>query len=90
MGGEGTVREVIIRAQVDRSNIGLINAIFEGYEHVAIVRVVDKRDSILEIYTSEDFKEIAEKIVESLSREYGVRIRILEVMCDKTSNGENV
>ncbi|BAT71378.1 conserved hypothetical protein [Thermosulfidibacter takaii ABI70S6] len=80
MGGEGQVKEVIFRVQVDRSNIGLINAIFEGYEHVAIVRVVDKKNSIMEIYTSEDFKDIAEQIIEALKKEYSVSMNIINVV----------
>ncbi len=80
MGGKGQIREVIFKVQVDRSNIGLINAIFEGYEHVAIVRVVDKKNSIMEIYTSSDLKDIAEKIIEALKKEYSVAIRVLEVV----------
>ena len=79
MGGKGTVKEVIIRAAIDKSNIGFANAIFEGYEHVAIVRVVDKKNSIMEIYTSEDFKEIALKILDALKTEYGVMVKIIEI-----------
>ncbi len=79
MGQEGTLREVIYRVKVDRSNIGLINAIFEGYEHVAIVRVVDKRESIMEIYTSSDFSPVVEKIIHSLVKEYGIKIEVESV-----------
>ncbi len=79
MGEKGTVREVIFKVQVDRNNIGFINAIFEGYEHVAIVRVVDKKNSIMEIYTSSDFKKTTREIIQSLKEEYGILIKVLEV-----------
>ncbi len=73
------MREVIFKVQVDRNNIGFINAIFEGYEHVAIVRVVDKKNSIMEIYTSSDFKKTTREIIQSLKEEYGILIKVLEV-----------
>ena len=79
MGGEGEITEVIIRAKVDRSNIGLINAILEGYEHVATMRVVDKPNSIIEIYTSNHFEDTALQILNALQKEYGVMIKILDV-----------
>ncbi len=79
MGGKGEITEVVIKAKVDRSNIGLINAILEGYEHVAIMRVVDKPNSIIEIYTSSHFEDTAFQILNALQEEYGVMIKILGV-----------
>ncbi len=75
----GKLVEVIYRISVDRENIGLINAIFEAYEEVAIVRVVDKKESIMEIYTSCYFRDVVEEIIESLKKEYGIRVDVLDV-----------
>ncbi len=79
MGGKGEKRELIYRIQTDRSNIGFINALIESYEHVAIVRVVDKKNCIMEVYTSSDFKEETEAILESLKKDYGIRIKLLGI-----------
>ncbi|NPA15772.1 MAG: DUF4911 domain-containing protein [Deferribacteres bacterium] len=71
------ILEVIYRVRVDRENIGLINAIFEAYEEVAIVRVVDKKDSLMEIYTSSSFSHVVERIIEALKDEYGVKMDVV-------------
>ncbi len=72
------ILEVVYRVKVDRENIGFINAIFEAYEEVAIVRVVDKRESIMEIYTSSFFEETVEKIITALKDEYAIKIDIID------------
>lgn len=71
------ILEVIYRVRVDRENIGLINAIFEAYEEVAIVRVVDRKDSLMEIYTSSSFSHVVERIIEALRDEYGVKMDVV-------------
>jgi len=73
------IEEVIFLVRVDKSNIGFINAIFEAYEEVAIVRVVDKKNSIMEIYTSSCFEETVKEIIKSLKREYAIKIEIVDI-----------
>ena len=84
MAGRG-IEEVIFLVRVDKSNIGFINAIFEAYEEVAIVRVVDKKNNLMEIYTSSCFEEEVKKIIESLRKEYAIKIDVVEIKRDKVS-----
>ncbi|MEO0278090.1 MAG: DUF4911 domain-containing protein [candidate division WOR-3 bacterium] len=71
-------REVVIRYIVDRSNVNIINAMFESYEGVAIVRVMDSKEGILEVYTSSDFEDFVDLIVKSLREEYSIRMKEIE------------
>lgn len=70
--------ELVIRYVVDKSNVNIINAIIEGYEEVAIVRVVDKNQGIMELYTSSYYEEDVDSIINAIREEYGVMIRELE------------
>jgi len=70
--------ELVIRYIVDKSNVNIINAIIEGYEEVAIVRVVDKNQGIMELYTSSYYEDDVDNIINAIREEYGVMIKELE------------
>ncbi|MGB9668486.1 MAG: DUF4911 domain-containing protein [Thermosulfidibacteraceae bacterium] len=69
--------EVVIRYLVDKSNVNIINALIEGYEEVAIVRVIDKKEGIMELYTSSDYEEDSGNIIKAIREEYGIMIKEL-------------
>ncbi len=70
--------ELVIRYIVDKSNVNIINAIIESYEEVAIVRVVDKNQGIMELYTSSYYEDDVDNIINAIREEYGVMIKELE------------
>lgn len=51
---------------VEPSDIALIKFIFESYEGIAVVRTLDRHDAIIVVLVSEDFLEVARRIVQSL------------------------
>ena len=55
--------------EVDKKDIAYIVSIFEGYDHLAVVRTIDASCGLIELMISPDFLEETEKLTESLSRE---------------------
>ena len=66
-----------IVVQVPRSALAMVVAIIEGYEHLAVCRVVEPKKAIMEVYPSWDLREEVRELLESLERELAVRIEIL-------------
>ena len=58
--------QCLIRAIVPKEKIGFIGWIFEGYEHVGLVRTIDSRAGEIVIRTTSDLYEQAEKILQNL------------------------
>lgn len=57
------------RAKVRKSQIGFINSIIESYEGIAVVRTLDPKEGILELWVSPFFEELTMEVMESLAEE---------------------
>ena len=55
--------------QVDKKDIAYIVSIFEGYDHLAVVRTIDPAQGLIELMISPDFLEDTRKLTEALAKE---------------------
>ena len=61
-----------IYLQVQREDIAYIQAVFESYEGVGIIRTVDRKNAIIVLLVVEDFLTTARSILVSLKNEVAV------------------
>ena len=57
------------QVEVDKKDIAYIVSIFEGYDHLAVVRTIDPSRGLIELMISPDFLEDTKKLTEDLARE---------------------
>tara|TARA_Y100001936_G_C16039047_1_gene650360 strand:- start:293 stop:535 length:243 start_codon:yes stop_codon:yes gene_type:complete len=57
------------QVEVDKKDIAYIVSIFEGYDHLAVVRTIDPSHGLIELMISPDFLEDTKKLTEDLARE---------------------
>ena len=57
------------RIEVNKKDIAYIVSIFEGYDHIAVVRTIDPSFGLIELMISPDFLEDTRKLTESLAEE---------------------
>ena len=57
------------QVEVDKKEIAYIVSIFEGYDHLAVVRTIDSSRGLIELMISPDFLEDTKKLTEDLARE---------------------
>jgi len=72
----GEESPIVVR--VPRSALAMVVAIIEGYEHLGVCRVVDSRESIMEIYASWDLREEVRDLLESLESELAIKITFMK------------
>ncbi len=63
---------VSYRAKINKSQIGFLNSIIEGYDGIAVVRTVDPKEGILELWVSPFFEDITSEVMKSLAEEIGL------------------
>ena len=61
------------QVEVDKKDIAHIVSIFEGYDHLAVVRTIDPSRGLIELMISPDFLEDTEKLTEALAGEIPFR-----------------
>ena len=61
------------QVEVDKKDIAYIVSIFEGYDHLAVVRTIDPSLGLIELMISPDFLEDTVKLTEALAREISFR-----------------
>ena len=61
------------QVEVDKKDIAYIVGIFEGYDHLAVVRTIDPSGGLIELMISPDFLEDTEKLTEALTGEIPFR-----------------
>ena len=61
------------QVEVDKKDIAYIVSIFEGYDHLAVVRTIDPTRGIIELMISPDFLEDTINLTEALAREISFR-----------------
>ena len=61
------------QVEVDKKDIAYIVSIFEGYDHLAVVRTIDPSRGLIELMISPDFREDTEKLTEALAMEIPFR-----------------
>lgn len=59
--------------EVDKKDIAYIVSIFEGYDHLAVVRTVDPSQGLIELMISPDFLEDTRRLAEALAKEIPFR-----------------
>ena len=59
--------------EVDKKDIAYIVSIFEGYDHLAVVRTIDPSRGLIELMISPDFLKDTVKLTESLAKEIPFR-----------------
>ena len=59
--------------EVDKKEIAYIVSVFEGYDHLDIVRTVDAEQSIIELIISPDYLEDTDQLVHALSKEVYIK-----------------
>jgi len=59
--------------EVDKKDIAYIVSIFEGYDHLAVVRTIDPSRGLIELMISPDFLEDTRKLTEALAKEIPFR-----------------
>ena len=62
------------RIEVNKKDIAYIVSIFEGYDHIAVVRTIDSSCGLIELMISPDFLEDTRKITEALAEEIPFRL----------------
>ena len=62
------------RIEVNKKDIAYIVSIFEGYDHIAVVRTIDPSCGLIELMISPDFLEDARKLTEALAEEIPFRL----------------
>ena len=60
--------------EVDKKDIAYIVSIFEGYDHIAVVRTIDPSFGLIELMISPDFLEDTRKLTEALAEEIPFRL----------------
>ncbi len=64
--------------QSRKEDIDFINKIIEAYEGIGVVRTVDANAGLLNIISTEDFKDFTRTIIEDLDKNYEVEAKIIE------------
>ncbi|WP_294703556.1 DUF4911 domain-containing protein [uncultured Fusobacterium sp.] len=64
--------------QSRKEDIDFINKIVEAYEGIGVVRTVDANAGLVNIISTDDFKDFVKVIVEDLSKNYGIEAKIIE------------
>ena len=62
------------RMEVNKKDIAYIVSIFEGYDHIAVVRTIDPSCGLIELMISPDFLEDTRKLTEALAEEIPFRL----------------
>jgi hypothetical protein len=60
------------RAKINKNQIGFINSIIEGYDGIAVVRTLDPKEGILELWVSPFFEAITTEVMNNLAEEIGL------------------
>ena len=71
--------------QSRKEDIDFINKIIEAYEGIGVVRTVDANAGLLNIISTEDFKDFTRTIIEDLDKNYEVEAKIIEEVVWKGS-----
>lgn len=64
--------------QSRKEDIDFINKIVEAYEGIGVVRTIDANAGLVNIISTDDFKDFVKVIVEDLSKNYGIEAKIIE------------
>lgn len=64
--------------QSRKEDIDFINKVIEAYEGIGVVRTVDANAGLLNVISTDDFKDFARDIIEDLDKNYGVKAKIIE------------
>jgi len=72
------LRDVTVRLWVPRSQVALLVAMVESYESLGVVRIVDAKKALAEIYASPSFLDLLLDLLQDLSRE-GISVNVLEI-----------
>ena len=62
------------RIEVNKNDIAYIVSIFEGYDHIAVVRTIDPSCGLIELMISPDFLEDTRKLTEALAEQIPFRL----------------
>ena len=62
------------RIEVNKKDIAYIVSIFEGYDHIAVVRTIDPSCGLIELMIAPDFLEDTRKLTEALAEEIPFRL----------------
>tara|TARA_Y100001934_G_C11597343_1_gene426111 strand:- start:29 stop:280 length:252 start_codon:yes stop_codon:yes gene_type:complete len=60
--------------EVNKKDIAYIVSIFEGYDHIAVVRTIDPSYGLIELMIAPDFLEDTRKLTEALAEEIPFRL----------------
>ncbi len=60
--------------EVNKKDIAYIVSIFEGYDHLAVVRTINPSCGLIELMISPDFLEDTRKLTEALAKEIPIRL----------------
>jgi len=60
--------------EVNKKDIAYIVSIFEGYDHLAVVRTINPSCGLIELMISPDFLEDTRKLTEALAKEIPFRL----------------
>lgn len=64
--------------QSRKEDIDFINKVIEAYEGIGVVRTVDANAGIVNVISTDDFKDFVRTIIEDLDKNYGVEAKITE------------
>ena len=62
------------QVEVNKKDIAYIVSIFEGYDHIAVVRTIDPSCGLIELMIAPDFLEDTRKLTEALAEEIPFRL----------------
>ncbi len=60
--------------EVKKENIALLKFIIEAYAHHAIIRTLNPKVAVIEIIIAEDYHDVMRQVIESIKKEYGIRM----------------
>lgn len=60
---------VQIRLEIDRRDIAYLVSLFEGYDHLAVVRTLDNTRGLVELMVAPDFLDDTRRLLDALKEE---------------------
>lgn len=64
--------------QSKKEDIDFINKIVEAYEGIGVVRTIDANKGVINIITTNDFKDFTKNVILDLNKNYGVTAVIIQ------------
>ncbi len=72
------MKDSVVKLWIARSNVAIMVAMVESYEALGVVRIVDPKVALAEVYASPHFLDELLSLLQDLRKE-GMAVKILEI-----------